>query len=176
LALLILCQGLAYLMSLGSYRGGPVFPALYLGAAGIMSSQLAGYLETAGVAVGVSAEIAAVLRLPLTAVVLGTLLTTNAGKRVEPLIIVGVAVSVVVTVILARRPKNATAPAPSANGTAPGGADPSPLTAAGGRELDHPAQESNHTTLMFSRSPGSPCSSSPPPPFTLRSHMRQAAP
>jgi hypothetical protein len=40
-ALLLLCKGVAYGLSLGSFRGGPTFPAIFLGAlAGIMASQL----------------------------------------------------------------------------------------------------------------------------------------
>jgi H+/Cl- antiporter ClcA len=41
--LLIAFKGLAYGLSLGSFRGGPVFPALFLGAAGgLMAAQLLG--------------------------------------------------------------------------------------------------------------------------------------
>ena len=44
LAWLVLFKGLAYLLSLGSFRGGPTFPALFLGAAaGIMCSHLPGF-------------------------------------------------------------------------------------------------------------------------------------
>ena len=43
LALLIVFKGIAYGLSLGSFRGGPTFPALFLGAAaGIMASHLPG--------------------------------------------------------------------------------------------------------------------------------------
>ena len=70
-----------------------------------MASQLPGFPETAGVAVGISA-VAAVLRLPLSAVVIATLLTAHTGAGVGPLIIVGVVVSYVVTLLLARRPKS----------------------------------------------------------------------
>jgi H+/Cl- antiporter ClcA len=117
-ALLILCKGLAYLLSLGSFRGGPTFPAMFLGAAGgVMASHLPGFPESAGVAVGMGAAIVAVLRLPLSAVVLATLLTTHAGTGAEPLIIVGVVVAYVVTLLLSRwRPDtvsvDATAPSP----------------------------------------------------------------
>ena len=105
LALLILCKGIAYSLSLGSFRGGPTFPAIFLGAAGgILASHLPGFPEGAGVAVGIAAAIACVLRLPLSAVVLATLLTTKAGSAVEPLIIVGVVVAYVVTLQLSRRP------------------------------------------------------------------------
>ena len=44
LALLILFKGIAYSLSLGSFRGGPTFPGLFLGAvAGLMAGQLPGY-------------------------------------------------------------------------------------------------------------------------------------
>ena len=33
LVLLLACKGLAYGVSLGSFRGGPVFPGMFLGAA-----------------------------------------------------------------------------------------------------------------------------------------------
>ena len=107
IALLLLCKGIAYGLSLGSFRGGPTFPAIFLGAAaGIMASQLPGFPETAGVAVGAGAAVAAVLRLPLSAVVIATLLTAHTGDGVGPLIIVGVVVSYVVTLLLSRRPKS----------------------------------------------------------------------
>ena len=126
MALLILCKGLAYLLSLGSYRGGPTFPALFLGAAGgIMASHVAGFPEGAGVAVGMGAATVAVLRLPLSAVVIATLLSTQAGTGVEPLIIVGVVVSYVVTLVISRRA--ASAPAAAAAPTEA----PEPVTAPG---------------------------------------------
>ena len=109
LALVIVFKGLAYMLSLGSFRGGPVFPALFLAAAGgIMASRLPGFTLTPAVAVGMGAAIAAVLRLPLTAIVLATLLTANAGTGDEPLIIVGVVVSYLVTLLIS-------APAPAAS-------------------------------------------------------------
>ena len=53
LAWLIVFKGLAYGLSLGSFRGGPTFPALFLGAAaGIMSSHLPGFPLAAAVPVG----------------------------------------------------------------------------------------------------------------------------
>ena len=110
LALLIVFKGLAYMLSLGSFRGGPVFPALFLAAAGgIMASRLPGFGLTPAVAVGMGAAIAAVLRLPLAAVVLATLLSAQAGLGDESLIIVGVVVSYVVTLLI-----SAPAPAPAA--------------------------------------------------------------
>ena len=53
-----------------------------------------------GVLVAIGAAIAAVLRLPLSAVVIATLLTTHAGNGVEPLIIAGVVVSYIAALLL----------------------------------------------------------------------------
>ena len=111
LAWLIVFKGLAYGLSLGSYRGGPTFPALFLGAAaGIMCSHLPGFPLSAAVPVGMGVAIVAVLRLPLSAVVLATLLTSHAGPKVEPLIIVGVVVAYVVTLVMTRPPAPPSAP------------------------------------------------------------------
>jgi H+/Cl- antiporter ClcA len=101
LALLIVFKGLAYGLSLGSFRGGPTFPAVFLGAAaGIMASHLPGFPLTPGVAIGVGAAVASVLKLPLSAVVLATLMTVGAGVGDEPLIIVGVVAAYLVTLAL----------------------------------------------------------------------------
>lgn len=101
LALLLAFKGIAYALALGSFRGGPVFPAMFLGAAaGLMAAQLPGFELTPAVAVGVGAAVAAVLRLPLAAVVLAVLLTSQAGLGVGPLIIVGVVVAYLVSLAL----------------------------------------------------------------------------
>ena len=50
LALLLVCKGIAYALSLGSFRGGPTFPAVFLGAAaGLMASHLPGFPVTPAV-------------------------------------------------------------------------------------------------------------------------------
>jgi H+/Cl- antiporter ClcA len=120
LALLLVFKGLAYGVSLGSFRGGPTFPAVFLGAAaGIMAARLPGYALTPAVAVGLGAAVAAVLKLPLSAVVLGTLMTAHSGTGQEPLIIVGVAVAYLVAVVMSRAlpdPERGTAAEPSATG------------------------------------------------------------
>jgi H+/Cl- antiporter ClcA len=110
LALLIVFKGLAYSLSLGSFRGGPTFPALFLGAAaGIMAGHLPGFSVTPGVAVGMGAAFVAVLRLPLSAVVVATLLTSKTGPGAEPLIIVGVVAAMLVATLLSL-PRSAKAP------------------------------------------------------------------
>lgn len=100
----LLFKGLAWGVSLGGFRGGPTFPAMFVGAAaGVLASHLPGFDLTPAVAVGMGAGVVAVLRLPLSAVVLATLLTTNSGIGDTPLIIVGVVVAYVVTTALAPR-------------------------------------------------------------------------
>jgi hypothetical protein len=64
------------------------------------------------VAVGLGTSVTAVLRLPLSAIVLATLLTSHSGTGDEPLIIVGVVVAYLVTILLSPRP-SAPAPAPA---------------------------------------------------------------
>jgi H+/Cl- antiporter ClcA len=100
LLLVIAFKGFAYSLCLGSFRGGPTFPAVFLGAAaGIAASHLPGFSLVPGVAVGMGAATVAILRLPLSAVVLATLLTVKAGAGQEPLIIVSVVVAYIVTLL-----------------------------------------------------------------------------
>lgn len=104
LLLLILLKGLAWSFSLAAFRGGPVFPALLLGAAaGILASHLPGFELTPAVAVGIGAAIASVLRLPISAVLLAVLLTLGAGLGASPLIVVAVVVAYLVTNLLGGR-------------------------------------------------------------------------
>ena len=123
LVLLIVCKGLAYSLSLGSFRGGPTFPAVFLGAAGgLLASHLPGFPVTPAVAVGMGAATVAILRLPLAAIVLATLLTSKAGTGDEPLIIVGVVVAYLVTIALTTKPatpERSSAPATEAPAPAP---------------------------------------------------------
>ncbi len=125
LALLIVFKGIAYSVSLGSFRGGPTFPALFLGAvAGLMAGQLPGFSITPAVAVGMAAPVAAVLRLPLSAIVIAAVLTEGSGAGSEPLVIIGTIVAYMVSRVLL--PPPATAPAGiAATATGPvAGVDP----------------------------------------------------
>lgn len=104
LGLLIVFKGLAWSVSLAGFRGGPTFPGLFLGAAaGVLASHLPGFDMTPAVAVGMGATVAAVLRLPLAAVVLASLLTSGSGPGAEPLVIVGVVVAFLTTLVLSRK-------------------------------------------------------------------------
>ena len=96
-------KGLAYSLSLPSFRGGPTFPAMFLGAAaGILMSRLPGFQMTAAVAVGMGASLAAVLRLPLSAIVIATLLTAKSGPGSGPVVIVGVVIAYLTAIALDR--------------------------------------------------------------------------
>jgi H+/Cl- antiporter ClcA len=118
LLLLIACKALAYGMSLSAFRGGPVFPSMFLGAAGGMAlSHLAGLPLVPGVAMGIGAMCAVMLRLPLTSVLLATLLLGSDGLAVMPLVIV----AVVIAFVLSERLAPAQAAAPQ---TPPSPADP----------------------------------------------------
>jgi H+/Cl- antiporter ClcA len=101
LLLLIALKGLAYGFALGSWRGGPVFPALMIGAAaGMVASHLPGFDLTPAVAAGMGAATVSVLRLPLSSVILAVLLSSESGPGAGPLVIVGVIVALLVTMAL----------------------------------------------------------------------------
>ena len=98
LVLLIVCKGLAYGASLSCFRGGPVFPAMFLGAAGgIALSHLPGLEMVPAVGMGIGAMCAVLLRLPLTSVLLATLLLLSDGLAIMPVVIVAVVVAYVVS-------------------------------------------------------------------------------
>jgi H+/Cl- antiporter ClcA len=105
LLLLFACKGLAYGLSLSGFRGGPTFPAMFLGAAGGMAlSHLPGLPLVDGVAMGIGAMTVVMLRLPLTSVLLATLLLASDGLAVMPLVIVAVVVAYVVSARLTPAP------------------------------------------------------------------------
>ena len=104
LLMILLCKGFAWGVSMGAFRGGPVFPALFLGAAGgIAASHLPGLPATPAIAVGMGVMIAAVVKLPLSAVVIATGLSLSGGPKLVPLIIVGVVTACLVTFALENR-------------------------------------------------------------------------
>jgi chloride channel protein, CIC family len=96
LLLLLACKGLAYGLSLSAFRGGPTFPALYLGAAGGLAlSHLPGLPPDTGAAMGVGAMACVMLGLPLTSVLVAAILFGTNGANVIPLVIVAVVVAYV---------------------------------------------------------------------------------
>jgi H+/Cl- antiporter ClcA len=96
LLLLLVCKSLAYGVSISSFRGGPIFPALFVGAAGgVLMSHLPGLPLVAGVAMGIGAMTVGVTKLPLTSVLIASLLLLSDAAKVMPLVIVAVVVAYV---------------------------------------------------------------------------------
>jgi H+/Cl- antiporter ClcA len=105
LLLLAVCKSLAYALSLSAFRGGPVFPSMFIGAAvGVAGSHLPGLDLIPAAAMGIGAMCTVMLKLPLTATMLATLLLGADGLQVIPVVIVAVVVAYVVTARLTPAP------------------------------------------------------------------------
>jgi H+/Cl- antiporter ClcA len=129
LLLLIACKGLAYGASMSSFRGGPVFPAMFIGAAGGMAmSHLPGLPLVPAVAMGIGAMSAVMLKLPLTSVLLASLLLGSDGLPVTPLVIVAVAVAYIASVRLT----------PETQAASPAPGIPAPVSSSSPRAAESP--------------------------------------
>jgi H+/Cl- antiporter ClcA len=94
LAALVVCKSAAYTLSLSGFRGGPTFPAMFIGAAGGTAlSHLPGLPPIAGAAMGIGAMSVTMLGLPLTSVLLTALFLQTDRVTLMPLIIVAVVVA-----------------------------------------------------------------------------------
>jgi H+/Cl- antiporter ClcA len=114
LVMLMVCKAAAYGLSLSSFRGGPVFPAMFIGAAaGVAVSHLPGCPMVAGAAMGIGAMTTVMLGLPLTAVLLASVLTGTDSISAMPVVIVAVVVAYVVSSRLTPIGAPAQEPAPS---------------------------------------------------------------
>ncbi|MCZ4119384.1 chloride channel protein [Streptomyces sp. H39-S7] len=111
LVAVLLFKGAAYALCLGSLRGGPIFPALFLGAAaGVLFSPLPGLGFVPALAAGMAASAASALRLPVSSVVLVSLLLGSSAMM--PVVILAAVVAFVTTELLPAWPRNpADAPA-----------------------------------------------------------------
>jgi len=123
LIMLIICKALAYGLSLSALRGGPVFPSMFIGAAiGVAASALPGMNLAAGIAMGIGAMCAAMLRLPLTSTLLAVVLLGADGVVVTPQVVVAVAVAFVIINVLPD-PSTQNAEQPATGGVKPPGAE-----------------------------------------------------
>lgn len=105
LLLLMASKGLAYSLCLSSFRGGPIFPAIFIGAAGgLAAADLPGMSLVPGVAMGMGAMSTVMLGLPLTSTLLAALLLGANGLNALPLVIVAVVVAHVVSARLTPAP------------------------------------------------------------------------
>jgi H+/Cl- antiporter ClcA len=91
LILLLAMKSVGYSLSLSCFRGGPTFPAIFIGAVGgVLLSHLPGLALVPSVGMGIGAMTTAVLRLPLTSVLLESLLLFSDGIAIMPVVIVAV--------------------------------------------------------------------------------------
>lgn len=102
----LLTKTVAFAVCLGAgFRGGSVFPAVFLGAAlAVVASLLVPAATAPGlVAAGVAAGTAAVLRAPFSAALLAVLLTAGAGVAVTTPALIGACVALLATLAFDRR-------------------------------------------------------------------------
>jgi H+/Cl- antiporter ClcA len=103
--LLLVAKGLAYAISLGcGFRGGPVFPAIFLGVA--LATFAVIWFDvspTLAVAVGAAAGMAAMTRLLLTAMLFATLLVGREGLDAVPAAVLAAAAAWLTMAVLDRR-------------------------------------------------------------------------
>ncbi len=89
LLILVVAKGLGYAICLGcGFRGGPVFPAIFLGiAVATFAVDWFGVSPTLAVAAGAAAGMCATTRLLLTSMLFGTLLVGLAGVDAAPAVV-----------------------------------------------------------------------------------------
>ena len=114
--ILLVAKALGYSISLGSgFRGGPVFPAVFLGVAVAMLPVVwFGVSPTLAVGVGAAAGTAAGTRLLLTPMVLGDLLIGSVGADAIPAVVLASVAAWITVTALDRRKAAVDAPAPAA--------------------------------------------------------------
>lgn len=96
-------KGIAYGFCLGGMRGGPVFPALFLGAAaGVLVAPLPGYGLVPAMAAGMGAAVTAALRLPVSGVMLVVLLLGNV--ETVAVVVLAAVVAFVLVQLLPQKP------------------------------------------------------------------------
>ncbi|TKR23487.1 hypothetical protein FA014_11025 [Cellulomonas hominis] len=106
---LVVAKGLAYAISMGGgFRGGPIFPAIFLGV-GLASVAVAALdvSPTLAVAVGAAAGMAATSRLLLSAVMFAALLVGRAGLDTAPAAVVAAAAALLTVRLLDPPPRPA---------------------------------------------------------------------
>lgn len=98
---ILIGKAIAYAAALGGgFRGGPIFPATFLGVAvGVLAALV---LPTDSVsamaAAGIGATAAAMLRLPATAALLGAVLIGGAGEAIAPFAIIGAVIGYLIRI------------------------------------------------------------------------------
>jgi hypothetical protein len=107
---LVVCKGMAYALCIGVFRGGPVFPAILLGAAvGVVAaSWLPGLGLLPAMAIGMAAGVATT-GLPVTSAVVIVLLLGDSATSQMPVVLLAV-----VTALIAEEKLRTLRPQPAA--------------------------------------------------------------
>jgi H+/Cl- antiporter ClcA len=122
LVLLVLLKAVAYGVSMSGFRGGPTFPAIFIGAVGgALLSHLPGLPLVPAVGMGMGAMAAGILRLPLTSVLLASLVLASDGIAIMPVVIVAVTTAYVAATWL-DPPAPAESPTTAGSPASPGAA------------------------------------------------------
>jgi H+/Cl- antiporter ClcA len=111
---LVAAKALGYAICLGcGFRGGPVFPAIFLGIALAMLAVIAYDMsQTAAVAIGAAAGMAAATRLLFSSLVLATLLVGLAGLDAVPAAVFAAVAAWLTRTVLDPPPPQPVTPAP----------------------------------------------------------------
>jgi H+/Cl- antiporter ClcA len=103
---IILTKAVAYAVALGGgFRGGPIFPATYLGVGfGLLVALLLPSVSVSPLAAaGIAAAAAAMIKAPGTSALLGALLIGGSGAAIAPFAIFGAVIGLVVRIAADRR-------------------------------------------------------------------------
>ena len=106
LVLLVVTKGLAYSVSLASgFRGGPIFPAVAIGAALAVFAHdaLPDLAVVPALVTGIAAATAAAVGMPFFAALMATLLAGDAAVDTAPFAVLGAVVGWIATTALAKR-------------------------------------------------------------------------
>ena len=106
LLVLVACYGFGYAISLASFRGGPVFPAVMLGVAfGELLEGLPDLGHTPAIAICMAALTVSMLRFPVASILLVAILLASSALAVMPLIILSAVAAFVVTELIDPPPR-----------------------------------------------------------------------
>ncbi len=103
---IVLTKAVAYAAALGGgFRGGPIFPATYLGVGvGVLVALLLPSVSVSPLAAaGIAAASAAMIKAPGTSALLGALLIGGAASAVAPFAIFGAIIGLIVRIVADRR-------------------------------------------------------------------------
>jgi chloride channel protein, CIC family len=101
LLVLIACYGFGYAVSLASFRGGPVFPAVMLGVAiGALLGDLPGLGGTPAIAIAMAAMTVSMLRFPVASILLVAILLASSALPAMPIIILAAVTAFIVTELI----------------------------------------------------------------------------